>query len=170
MDEQTAQVGYRSQARATTKRFAPFGTPQGTLTLANGRLRFERSGGRVDFDAPLGKIQGMCKPTYMIGAGFRFDLLGKRWWLGFNRLVGGGGLLYGTGSAGELAGMTFQAVDLGRQWTLAAAWTDVFARAGLLGEEAATAVAQADSRYTNLTALTAPAPAAAEPQEGGAAF
>jgi hypothetical protein len=169
MDDQTAQVGYRSQARATTKRFAPFGTPQGTLTLANGRLRFERLGGRLDFDAPLDRIQGFCRPAYMLGAGFRFDLLGKRWWIGFNKLVGTTAFLRSAGPAAELAGMAFEAVDLGSQWTLASAWADVFARAGLLGEEAAAEVARADSRYTNLSVLAAPAPASGDAQESGAA-
>jgi hypothetical protein len=151
MNEQAALLGFRSHARVTSKRFGV--SPQGTLTLADGRLRFER-GGRVDFDVPVEEVHGLCSPRYMIGAGFRFDLHGKRWCITFNRLVVAGAGIRSLGPAGELAGAAFTAIDLGGQWTLARAWKDVFARAALLGQEAAAAtVAQSDSRYMNASIL-----------------
>ncbi len=158
MNDEAAAPAFQSQARLTPKRFGV--APQGTLTLADGRLRFAR-GARVELDAPLERLEGFCKPRYMIGAGFRFDLQGRRYWITFNRLsyVGAG---TGLGIAGDLAGMAFQAIDLGGQWALASAWNDVFARAGLLGDEAAAAVATSDGRYMSTAVLAAEPPPAGE--------
>src|SRR5689334_2804344 len=99
MNDEAATLAFQSQARLTPKRFGV--APQGTLTLSGGRLVFERRG-RPELDAPLEQIRGLCKPWYMIGAGFRFDLQGRRYWITFNRLsyVGAG---TGFGVAGDLA-------------------------------------------------------------------
>src|SRR4051812_3552987 len=158
MNDQAATPAFQSQARLTRKRFGV--APQGTLTLAGGRLRFERRG-RIEFDAPLEQLGGLRSPWYMIGAGFRFDLQGHRFTITFNRLtsVGAGA---GLGVAGELANVAFEAVDLTGQWSLARAWKDVFARAGLFGDEAAGAVAASDARYTNTAILAAEPPASGE--------
>jgi hypothetical protein len=160
MNEQADRLGFTSRARVTTKKLGV--APEGTLTLADGRLRFERRG-RIDLDVPLEHVGSLRSPWYMIGAGFRFEANGRRWSCTFNKLTTVGAGMRGFGIAGELVGTAFTAIDLGGQWKLCHAWKDVFARAGILGADAAAAATAAPSGYMNASILAADAQ---PPREG----
>lgn len=78
------EIEFRTTAKATAKKVGV--APQGTLTLAAGRLSLAVRD-QVDLDVAVGDITDVRVPWYMLGAGVRFTANGQKWVADFSKMT-----------------------------------------------------------------------------------